>query len=599
MINGEIIAAAQEERFTRIKNDASFPKSAIQYVLQEAAIKYDDLTSVAFYDKPLLKFERLMENYHAFVPRGRSGFIASAPVWIKEKLFMKKFLRGQLSEFGKKEIPLLFPEHHLSHAASAFYPSPFEEAAILTVDGVGEWATTTICYGKSNQISIARQLDYPHSLGLLYAAFTYYLGFKVNSGEYKVMGLAPYGNPEAAQTHTFREKILEKLIDLREDGSILMNMDYFDFATSLRMTDNKKWELLFGLPVREPETSISQSHMNLALAIQQVTELCMMTLAETAQKITGSKNLVMAGGVALNCVANSKINDTGLFDQIWVQPASGDAGGSVGAAYAAYHIWNHQPRIISMPDAMKAAFLGPEYLDKDILNAVRRYDATYEYFSDFNELCTLVGQKLAEGNVVGWFQGRMEFGPRALGNRSILGDPRNPEMQKIINSKIKFREAFRPFAPAVLAEDMALYFEATTASPYMMFVNKLKQKWRFPASSNEFELSMADRLHQTRSAFSSITHLDYSSRVQTIDMHEHPKFWELINEFKKITGCGMVINTSFNVRGEPIVCSPGDAWQGFMRTEMDFLVMGNYMFDKRQQKDQSSMGELQNIFEPD
>jgi carbamoyltransferase len=599
LIDGEIIAAAQEERFSRIKHDASFPKSAIDYVLREAGIDYNDLTAISFYDKPLLKFERLMENYHSFVPRGISGFLTSVPVWIKEKLFMRKFLRGHLDEFGKKKIQLLFPEHHLSHAASAFYPSPFEEAAILTVDGVGEWATTTICHGKSNQITVLRQLDYPHSLGLLYASFTYYLGFKVNSGEYKVMGLAPYGNPESEQTISFKDKIFRELIDLREDGSILMNMDYFDFATSGRMTNNRKWERLFGIPAREPESSVSLSHMNLALAIQEVTELCMISLATTAQKITGSKNLVMAGGVALNCVANSKIAETGLFEQIWIQPASGDAGGSVGSAYAAFHIWNGNPRIISYPDAMKSAFLGPEYGDNEILKIIRKYGLVYKYYSDFNGICTFIAQKLAEGKVVGWFQGRMEFGPRALGNRSILADSGNPEMQKTLNLKIKFREGFRPFAPAVLAEDMIEYFEPGIASPYMMFVNKLRQKWRFPGPQGESEMQMSNQYQKAKSSFPSVTHLDYSARAQTIDRNFHPKFWQLITEFKRITGCGMIINTSFNVRGEPIVCSPKDAWQGFLRTKMDFLVLGNYVFDKKEQKEQSSISGLEKRFEPD
>ena len=599
LIDGEIIAAAQEERFSRKKNDASFPKSAIQYVLSEGGIAYEDLTAISFYDKPLLKFERLMENYHSFVPRGISGFLNSVPVWIKEKLFMRKFLRGHLDEFGKKKIQLLFPEHHLSHAASAFYPSPFEEAAILTVDGVGEWATTTICHGKFNQITVLQQLDYPHSLGLLYASFTYYLGFKVNSGEYKVMGLAPYGDPQSEQTLAFKDKILQELMDIREDGSILLNMDYFDFATSTRMTNNKKWERLFGIPPRKPESSISQSHMNLALAIQQVTELCMISLATTAQKMTGCKNLVMAGGVALNCVANSKIADTGLFEEIWIQPASGDAGGAVGSAYAAFHIWNKAPRMISYPDAMKAAFLGPEYGEKEILKIIRKYGMVFTYYADFNELCVVIAQKIAEGKVVGWFQDRMEFGPRALGNRSILADPRNPEMQKILNLKIKFREGFRPFAPAVLAEDLSEYFEKGSASPYMLFIDTLRQKWKSSEPSCESEGQVENRLQKTGSFFPAVTHLDNSARIQTVDRNLHPKFWQLITEFKKITGCGMIINTSFNVRGEPIVCNPADACEGFLGTEMDFLVMGNYVFDKSAQEKLQSANHHKKGFKPD
>ena len=599
LVDGEIIAAAQEERFSRIKHDASFPQSAIHYVLNEGGIDFDDLTAISFYDKPLLKFERLMENYHSFVPRGIRGFLNSVPVWIKEKLFMRKYLRSHLEVFGKKKIKLLFPEHHLSHAASAFYPSPFEEAAILTVDGVGEWATTTICYGKSNQITVLKQLDYPHSLGLLYASFTYYLGFRVNSGEYKVMGLAPYGNAESEQTNAFKDKILQELVDLREDGSILLNMDYFDFATSIRMTNNKKWERLFGISARESESAISQSHMNLALAVQQVTEICMISLARTAQKITGSKNLVMAGGVALNCVANSKIAGNSLFDEIWVQPASGDAGGSVGSAYAAFHIWNQTPRIISFPDSMKAAFLGPEYGDKEIMNLVRKYDPVFKYYSDFNELSALVAQKLAKGKIVGWFQGRMEFGPRALGNRSILADPGNPEMQKTLNLKIKFREGFRPFAPAVLLEEMAEYFEPGIASPYMMFTNMFKKKWQSSEPQREFENPASSQFQMAKSSFPAVTHLDYSARVQVVDRNLHPRFWRLISEFRKITGYGIIVNTSFNVRGEPIVCSPTDAWQGFLRTEMDFLVLGNYVFDKKEQKAQSVVGRIEKRFEPD
>ncbi|MDP9042124.1 MAG: carbamoyltransferase [Bacteroidota bacterium] len=586
MVDGEIIAAAQEERFTRIKHDASFPKSAIRYVLSEAGIEYNELTAIAFYDKPFLKFERLMENYHAFIPRGFLSFMSAVPIWVKEKLFMKRLLRRNMAEFGKISMPILFPEHHLSHAASAFYPSPFQEAAILTVDGVGEWATTAIFYGKAHQITILKQLDYPHSLGLLYSAFTYYLGFRVNSGEYKVMGLAPFGNADSAQTKNFTEKILEHLIDIREDGSLLLNMDYFDFSTSLRMTNNKKWNNLFGLPVREPESSINQAHMDLALALQQVTEKCMVSLAQLAQRLTGSRNLVMAGGVALNCVVNSKIAETGLFDNIWVQPAAGDAGGAVGAAYVAFHISENQPRHITFPDAMKSALLGPENSDREILRCIRQHDAVFNHFQDFNQLTGFISKKISEGKVVGWFQDRMEFGPRALGNRSIIGDPRNPQMQKIMNLKIKFREAFRPFAPAVLAEDLSEYFDSAVSSPYMLFVYKLRNKWVYPSLENEYESDMLERLYHERSAFPAITHMDYTSRVQTVNKHDHPKFWTLINAFKNITGCGMVINTSFNVRGEPIVCTPRDAFAGFMKTGMDFLVMGNYVFDKNNQNKQ-------------
>ncbi len=569
LLDGEIIAAAQEERFSRIKNDSSFPVKAIEYVLKEAGVSYDELTYIAFYDKPLLKFERLLENYHSFVPRGLQSFVASMPVWIREKLFMKKFLRKQLSQFGNKKITLLFPEHHLSHAASAFYPSPYEEAAILTVDGVGEWATTTISYGSSNQIRILRQMDYPHSLGLLYAAFTAYLGFKVNSGEYKLMGLAPFGNPEADETMIFREKILDQVVDVRDDGSLLLNMKYFDFATTLQMTNNEKWQQLFGFPPRESESEIQTFHKNLAWAIQDITETIVVALAKTAAQITGSRNLVMAGGVALNCVANRKIADAKIFDNIWIQPAAGDAGGAVGAALATRHIGEGQPRVITFPDKMNGALLGPIFQERDILNVIRRYDAKHEVFADFNVLTRQIAGKIAEGAVVGWFQGRMEFGPRSLGNRSILADPRNPDMQRILNVKIKFRETFRPFAPAVLAEDSSEYFEGNMFSPYMLFVNRVREKF----------------LHPQRS-FPSVTHADNTARVQIVYPDIHPQFWQLITSFKKLTGCGMLINTSFNVRGEPIVCTPQEAYVGFMRTSMDFLVIGNYVFDKKKQNAQ-------------
>ncbi len=569
LLDGEIVAAAQEERFSRIKNDPSFPSKAIEYVLKEGGVGFDELTHIAFYDKPLLKFERLLENYHSFVPRGLQSFVASMPVWIREKLFMKKFLRKQLSQFGGKKIELLFPEHHLSHAASAFYPSPFEEAAILTVDGVGEWATTTISYGSSNQIRVLRQIDYPHSLGLLYAAFTAYLGFKVNSGEYKLMGLAPFGNPAAAETMIFREKILDQLVDVRDDGSLLLNMAYFDFATSLQMTNNEKWQQLFGFPPRHPESEIQSFHKNLAWAIQDITETIVVALAKTAAQVTGSRNLVMAGGVALNCVANSKIADAKIFDNIWIQPAAGDAGGAVGAALAARHIGEGQPRMIIFPDKMKGALLGPSFQERDILHVIRRYDAKFELLADFEDLTNQIAGKIAEGAVVGWFQGRMEFGPRSLGSRSILADPRNPDMQRILNVKIKFRETFRPFAPAVLAEDSREYFEGNMFSPYMLFVNRVREKFLHPPL-----------------AFPSVTHADHTARVQIVHPDTHPQFWQLISSFKKLTGCGMLINTSFNVRGEPIVCTPLEAYAGFMRTSMDFLVIGNYVFDKKKQSDQ-------------
>ena len=585
VVDGEIIAAAQEERFTRVKHDAGFPVNAIKYVLEEAGMDYDDLTAVAFYDKPMLKFERLLETYHAFAPKGVVSFIKAMPVWIKEKLFIKKLIRKECKQFGKAKLPVFFPEHHLSHSASAYYPSPYNDAAILTIDGVGEWATATISHGKDNQITILKELHFPHSVGLLYSAFTYYLGFRVNSGEYKLMGLAPYGNPDAPQTAEFKEKILSDIVDIREDGSIILNIDYFRFATNLRMTNDKKWQSLFGLSRREPESAIDQSHMNLALAIQQVTELIVIKLAATAQKLTGSKNLVMAGGVALNCVANSKIAKAAIFEDIWVQPAAGDAGGALGAAYAAYHIgYQKGKNNVTTFDGMKNAYLGPEYQSKHILNVVHKCDAAYQYFESFDDLTALVSQKIADGNVVGWFQGRMEFGPRALGNRSILADPRDPEMQKMINVKIKAREEFRPFAPSVLEEDVAKYFTTDKPSPYMLFVEALNDDLRKEEPENYNKLKLYDRLYHTRSDIQSVTHVDYSARIQTVSKEGNLKFWQLINDFKKLTGCSILINTSFNVRGEPIVCTPQDAYRGFMYTEMDYLVMGNYLFDRKEQK---------------
>jgi carbamoyltransferase len=588
VVDGEIIAACQEERFSRIKHDQGFPVNAIKYVLEEAGIDYDDLTAVTFYEKPFLKFERLLETYHVFAPKGLVSFVSAIPVWIKEKLFMKKHLQNQLRQFGTAKIPLLFSEHHLSHSASAFYPSPFEEAAILTIDGVGEWSTITFGYGSSAGINILKELHFPHSLGLLYSAFTYYLGFKVNSGEYKLMGLAPYGDQNSAQTENFRKKILNDLVDVREDGSILLNMNYFEFATSLTMTNDSKWKTLFGFPRRKPESALLQEHMDLALAIQNVTETIVIALARTVQKLTGSRNLVMAGGVALNCVSNSKVLKTGIYDNIWIQPASGDAGGAIGAALSAYYMMYKPERKVNFSDSMNHCYLGPQYSDKDILKTINKYEAQYEFYKNFDDLSILVSQKIAEGNVIGWFQGRMEFGPRALGNRSILADPRNPEIQKVLNLKIKFREGFRPFAPSVLIEDLFNYFTGIIPSPYMLFVGSLKEELRFPEPANYSDFKLYDRLYHIRSGIPAVTHIDYSSRIQTVSKESNPKFWQLITDFKKITGCGMLVNTSFNVRGEPIVCTPGDAYIDFMRTDMDYLIIGNYLFDKNKQKQFSS-----------
>ena len=583
--DGEIIAAAHEERFTRKKHDSAFPENAVRYVLEEAGIKFEDLAAIAFYDKPFIKFERLIETYHAFVPKGLVSFLSAVPVWIKEKLFMKKMLKDEFKKFSDKKIPLLFPEHHLSHGASAFYPSPFEDAAILTIDGVGEWATTTIGHGKGNEIKMLRELHFPHSLGLLYSAFTYYTGFAVNSGEYKLMGLAPYGNPDSEQTKDYKKKILEVLIDLREDGSILLDMKYFNYATDLKMTNDKKWTALFGIPPRNPETEITQEYMNMALAIQQVTEEIVIKLAQTAKELTNSDYLVMAGGVALNSVANGKLLQAGIFKDIWIQPASGDAGGALGAAYAGWHIWKGEKRVVNKnPDAMKGAYLGPGYDDKNILGTIRKYNAKYDHYENFNELTKFIATQLADGKVIGWFQGRMEYGPRALGNRSILGDARNPEMQKKMNLKIKYREGFRPFAPSVLEEDIQDYFMLDRPSPYMLLVIPVKNERLKPLPANYNSMSLYDRLYFLRSDIPSVTHIDFSARIQSVSKNTNPRYWNLINEFKNQTGYGLLVNSSFNVRGEPIVCTPDDAFRCFMRTEMDFLVVGDFVFDKTKQE---------------
>jgi carbamoyltransferase len=584
IIDGEL-SAAHEERFTRKKHDFSFPLNAARYVLEDAGIAFSDLNAVCFYDKPYIKFERLLETYHAFAPKGLPSFLAAIPVWIKEKLFMKRMLAEEFAKLGEGKVPLLFPEHHLSHAASAFYPSPFEEAAILTVDGVGEWATTTIGYGKGKEITILKELHFPHSIGLLYSAFTYYTGFRVNSGEYKLMGLAPYGSNEGGRTQEFKEKILDKLVDIREDGSVLLNMDYFNFATGFRMTDDRKWTRLFGIPPRKPESKIDQDYMDMALAIQQVTEDIVFKLAEETRRMTDRQNLVMAGGVALNSVANGKLLRKKIFDDIWIQPAAGDAGGALGAAYLAWYLWmNKERRIESNPDGMKGAYLGPQFTSRDTENVIRKYGAKYRYFDDFEELINETAGLLASGNVVGWFQGRMEYGPRALGNRSILGDARSPEMQKRMNLKIKYREGFRPFAPSVLEEDIQEYFDLDRPSPYMLLVIPVQEKRRRPVPEDYFGLPLYERLYHQRSDVPAITHVDFSARIQSVNRNTNPRYWRLINEFKNQTGYGVIINTSFNVRGEPIVCTPDDAYRCFMRTEMDYLVIGNYLFDKREQE---------------
>ena len=580
LIDGRIVAAAQEERFTRKKHDSSFPRQAIAYVLQEAGLKGADVSYVAFYEKPFIKFERLLETYHAFAPRGLRNFIKAIPVWIKEKLYMKRILRDELASLDIRS-KILFPEHHLSHAASAFYSSPFEKAAILTVDGVGEWATTTISVGENENIQLLRELQFPHSLGLLYSAFTYYCGFRVNSGEYKLMGLAPYGTLSARTLH-YISLIKDKLIDIRDDGSFLLNMDYFDYATGLKMTNNKQWEKLFGLPPRKPESELTQEYMDLAYAIQQVTEDVLLKLAATTRQLTGCRHLVMAGGVALNCVANGKIQKSGLFDACYIQPAAGDAGGAVGAALAVWHIYLKEKRVGEKPDGMSGAYLGPSFSDKDVCNLIRKEGAVGERL-DERELCKRVAGLINEGAIVGWFQGRMEFGPRALGNRSILADPRNTEMQKRLNLKIKYRESFRPFAPSVLEEDANQYFELAVPSPYMLLVDGIKPQYQLPVPENYAQLPYQEKLYYPRSSLQAITHVDFTGRVQTVTERTNPRYYSLLQSFNELTGCSILVNTSFNVRGEPIVCTPEDAYTCFMSTGMDYLVIENYLFDKKRQ----------------
>ena len=515
---------------------------------------------------------------------------------------MRKMLREELAKLGPGKPRILFPEHHLSHAASAFYPSPFDEAAILTVDGVGEWATTAIAHGKGKDITFLRELDFPHSLGLLYSAFTYYCGFKVNSGEYKLMGLAPYGIEGSEGVEGYKRAILDAIVDLRDDGSMLLNMDYFNYATGLTMTRDAKWRPLFGLPRREPETDLTQEHMDLALAIQQVTEEAVLRLAKTARDLTGCRNLTMAGGVALNCVANGKLLRSGLFDDIWIQPAAGDAGGAVGAAMAAWHIWRGKDRT-PLPrgalDRMRGSYLGPRFTTADVRRMASRRQAVYTHFEDFDALCDTVCAHLAAGRAVGWFQGRMEYGPRALGGRSILGDPRHPEMQKKLNLKIKYREGFRPFAPSVLAEKVSECFELDRPSPYMLLVAPVAEALRKPLPEGYFQKPMFERLYVERSSLPAITHVDFSARVQTVHKKTNERYWRLISRFNEREGCPVVVNTSFNVRGEPIVCTPEDAYRCFMRTEMDHLVIGDCLFNKAEQPAWTETGDWRDEYELD
>ena len=589
LIDGQIIAAAQEERFTRKKHTSDFPINAIRYCLEFSGCTIDELDAVVFYDKPLLKFERLLETYYAFAPRGLFQFLAAIPVWIREKMFLKRLIYDGLAgieKYDRKRLKLLFPEHHLSHAASAFYPSPFKEAAILTIDGVGEWATASICHGNGSKIKICKEMRFPHSVGLLYSSFTYYLGFRVNSGEYKLMGLAPYGNPDAFQTNEYIKLIKEHIVKINEDGSIWLNQDYFNYATGLKMVKEKKWEQLFGFPAIKPDGKVQQKHCNLAFAIQKITEEIVLKMAEEAKRITGSDYLCLAGGVALNCVANGKLLKEKIFRDIFIQPAAGDAGGALGAAQIAHYVYFDEERVINGEmDAMKGAFLGPEFTDAEAQQAFRKHKAVYKKVDNFNALTSEVADLIDNGNVVGWFQGRMEYGPRALGNRSILGDARNLEMQKKLNLKIKYREGFRPFAPSVLMESSKEFFDLPIASPYMLLIADVIEERRTRLPEKYHEMDLWEKLYYVRSDVQAITHLDYSARIQTVHKDTNPKYWQLINTFKERTGYGVIVNTSFNVRGEPIVCTPEDAYKCFMRTEMDYLVVNDYVLRKTDQPD--------------
>ncbi len=576
--DGEILAAAQEERFTRVKHDARFPENAIAYCLTAAGTNMSKIDFVAFYDKPFLKFERLLETYVSFAPKGFKSFRIAMPIWLREKLFQKDLLRKEFKKFDTDfdwQNKLLFAEHHQSHAASAFYPSPFEEALVLTMDGVGEWATTSVAIGAGNKLNVTKELHFPHSLGLLYSAFTYYTGFKVNSGEYKVMGLAPYGEPKYAQT------ILDNIIDLKADGSFRLDQSYFDYCTGLKMT-NDKFNNLFGGPPSKSEGWLTNKEMDLAASIQAVTEEVVQRLTRSLAQETGAKNLCLAGGVALNCVANGKVLRDGAFENIWIQPAAGDAGGALGAALCAYHHFQDKPRRTNNMDSMKGSYLGPEFSDLEIQRRLTAAGANFTNL-DVDSIIDKTAQALADGKSIGWFQGRMEFGPRALGGRSILGDPRSPEMQKILNLKIKYRESFRPFAPSVRLEDVAEWFELDTVSPYMLLVAEVAKKRQKEMNAEEQALFGIEKLNVVRSEIPAVTHVDYSARVQTVNSVTNPKYHALLTKFKELTGCPVVANTSFNVRGEPIVCTPEDAFHCFMGCKMEVLIIGNLILYKEDQ----------------
>jgi len=578
--DGVIVAAAQEERFTRKKHDAAFPVHAITYCLEEAKLNHSSIDSIVFYEKPFLKFERLLETYLAFAPKGFTSFAKSMPLWIKDKLFQRKNIVTEFQNLWGADAEvsdrLLFSEHHMSHAASAFFPSPFERAAVLTLDGVGEWTTSSLAIGNGSDLKIVKEIHFPHSLGLLYSAFTYYTGFKVNSGEYKVMGLAPYGEPR------FVDLIKDHLIDIREDGSFQLDMSYLDYSTGLRMT-NAKFDHLFGGPARQPESELTQREMDLAASVQKVTEEVVIKLARGIVKETGEKNLCLAGGVALNCVANGILLREKIFENIWIQPAAGDAGGALGAALAAYHLHEKQPRNLSgQRDQMRGSYLGPDFSSDQIESALKAVGANYHKHSE-QEMINLTAGALADEKAIGWMQGRMEFGPRALGGRSIIADPRSPKMQKQLNLKVKFRESFRPFAPSVLAEHVSEWFEHEDDSPYMLLVADVQKSKRLEMTDEQKALFGIDKLNVPRSSIPAITHVDYSARLQTVHEDTNPRYYKLISKFNELTGCPIVVNTSFNVRGEPIVCTPEDAFRCFMGTGLDVLVIGDYILYKHEQ----------------
>ncbi len=592
LVDGKIVAAAQEERFTRKKHDPSYPKNAINFVLKYANLKLSEVDHIVFFEKPFLKFERLLETYVAFAPKGFVSFAKAMPLWIKDKLFQKNFLFNKLKEHDKNYISdknIFFSDHHLSHASSAFFPSPFKEAVILTADGVGEWATTTVAVGKNNNLEIKKEIHFPHSLGLLYSAFTYYTGFKVNSGEYKLMGLAPYGEPKFVQK-------IKKLIDIKKDGTFRLDQIYFNYATGLTMT-NKKFDELFGQKPRDPEKDkITQFHMDIAASIQKVTEEIMIKLARSIRNEYNIPNLCLAGGVALNCVANGKILKEKIFDNIWIQPAAGDAGGSLGAALALWHIEQSNERTANLEDDMQGSYLGTEYSQEQIEKELKNIGANYEILK-YEDLIDKTAEYLANEKAIGWFQGRMEFGPRALGARSILGDPRSEMMQKNLNLKVKYRESFRPFAPSILREDLSEWFEMNVDTPYMLLVANINSKKKIEMTKEQNKLFGIDKLNIKRSSIPAVTHVDYSARVQTVNINTNKRYYDLIRKFKEKTGCPVIVNTSFNVRGEPIVNTPTDAFNCFMGTDLDYLIIGNCVLEKVKQdskfkKDYSSEFEL-------